>query len=174
MSVYTVHAPPADGPDGRGATDNFVFVRDGFSFGAFVLGPIWLLYRRLWLVLAGYLVLSIAMEVVMTLLRVGAGTRVAAMAVVAVLMGLEAASLRRWTLSRRKWRPLDVVVADDQEAAERRFFDRWQAMRSADYDPLAIDRGAPPPTRGGPDTSLPPSLPRGDIVGLFPQPGFRR
>lgn len=172
MSVYTVHAPPADGPDGRSATDNFVFVRDGFSFGAFALGPVWLLYRRLWLVLGGYLVLSVAMEAVMTLLRVGAGTRVAAMAVVAVLMGLEAASLRRWTLSRRKWRPLDVIVADDAEAAERRFFDRWRAR--ADYDPLAIDRGAPPPTRGAADQSLPPSLPRGDIVGLFPQPGFRR
>lgn len=172
MSVYTVHAPPADGPDGRGATDNFVFVRDGFSFGAFAFGPVWLLYRRLWLVLAGYLVLSAAMEVAMTLLRVSMGTRLAVMAVVALLMGLEAASLRRWTLSRRKWRPLDVIVADDAEAAERRFFDRWRAR--ADYDPLAIDRGAPPPTRGAADQSLPPSLPRGDIVGLFPQPGFRR
>lgn len=172
MSVYTVHAPPADGPDVRGTTDNFVFVRDGFSFGAFVFGPAWLLYRRLWLALGGYLVLSIAVEAALTLLRVGWGTRIAVMAVIAVLMGLEAASLRRWTLSRRKWRPLDVVVADNQEAAERRFFDRWRAR--AEFDPLAVDRGAPPPARGAPDQSRPPAIPRGDIVGLFPQPGFRR
>jgi hypothetical protein len=124
-------------------------------------------------VLGGYLVLSIAVEATMTLLRVSGGTRMAVMAVIAVLMGLEAASLRRWTLSRQKWRPLDVVVADDEEAAERRFFDRWRTERGADFDPLAIDRGAPPPTRGASDHSLPSTL-RGDIVGLFPQPGFRR
>jgi hypothetical protein len=47
-------------------------------------------------------------------------------------------------------------------------------MRGADFDPLAIDRGAPPPMRSAPDQSLPPSPLRGDIVGLFPQPGFRR
>ena len=99
----------------RGTTDNFVFVRDGFSFGAFVFGPLWLLYQRLWLALGGYLVLSIAVEATMTLLRVSGGTRIAVMAVIAVLMGLEAASLRRWTLSRQKWRPLDVVVADERK-----------------------------------------------------------
>ena len=174
MSVYTVHAPPVEGPDVHGTTDNFVFVRDGFLFWAFVFGPLWLLYQRLWLALAGYLVLSIAVEAALTLLRVSAGTRIAVMVVIAVLMGLEAASLRRWTLSRQKWRPLDVVVADDEEAAERRFFDRWLAMRGADFGPLAIDRGGPPPTRGAPDQSLPPPTLRGDIVGLFPQPGFRR
>ena len=102
MPVYTVHAPPVDGTDVRGTTDNFVFVRDGFSFWAFVFGPVWLLYQRLWLAFAGYLVLSIMVEVVLTLLRAGGGTRFAVMAVIAVLMGLEAASLRRWTLSRRK------------------------------------------------------------------------
>ena len=48
---------------------------------------------------------------------------------IALLMGFEAASLQRWTLSRRKWRQLDIVVADDEEAAERRFFDRWTARQ---------------------------------------------
>ncbi|MBN9148475.1 MULTISPECIES: DUF2628 domain-containing protein [unclassified Nitrobacter] len=172
MPVYTVHAPPAEGTDVRGAPDRFVFVRDGFSFWAFVFGPLWLLYQRLWLAFAGYMVLSIALEVVMTLLRVSGGTRLTVMVVIAVLMGLEAASLRRWTLSRRKWRQLDVVVADDREAAERRFFDRWTTMRGTEFDPLAVDRGAPPPTRSVPEQPFAP--PRGDIVGLFPQPGMPR
>ena len=47
----------------------------------------------------------------------------------AVLMGLEAASLRRWSYSRGNWRQIDFVVADDEEAAERRFFDRWTEHR---------------------------------------------
>lgn len=174
MPVYTVHAPPAEGTDVRGTTDQFVFVRDGFSFWAFVFGPLWLLYQRLWLAFAGYMVLSIVLEVVMTLLRAGGGTRLAVMAVVAVLMGLEAASLRRWTLSRRKWRQLGIVLADDREAAERRFFDRWTVTRGVDFDPLAVDRGAPPPTRNGSAQPFSPPPPRSDIVGLFPQPGMRR
>ena len=49
----------------------------------------------------------------------------------ALLMGFEAASLRRWTVSRRNWRQLDIVVADDEETAERRFFDRWTAKQRA-------------------------------------------
>jgi hypothetical protein len=96
---------------------------------------------------------------------------------IALLMGFEAASLRRWTLSRRKWRQLDVVVADDEEAAERRFFDRWTAQRHIlNNDQPAVDRGAPPPTREVPGQafSRPPASPHGDIIGLFPQPGGSR
>jgi hypothetical protein len=171
MPVYTVHAPSADG-DVRGATDQFVFVRDGFSFWAFVFGPLWLLYQRLWLAFAGYMILSIAVEVMLNLLHTSGGIRLAVMAVIAIWMGLEAVSLRRWTLSRRKWRQLGVVVADDREAAERRFFDRWTMMRGVDFDPTTVDRGAPPPTRNVP--GQPPPLPRGDILGLFPHPGMPR
>src|SRR5579871_6986646 len=87
----------------------------------------------------------------------------------ALLLGFEAASLKRWTLSRRKWRQLDVVVADDEETAERRFFDRFTAgKRWSGYDPLSVDRGGPPPTRDVPGQrfSEPPPLPQGGIIGL--------
>jgi hypothetical protein len=173
MAVYTVHAPPVEGTDVRGTTDKFVFIRDGFSFWAFVFGPVWLLYHRLWLAFAGYMVLSLAMEVVLKLLHASAGGRLAVMTVIAVLIGLEANSLWRWTLSRRKWRQLDVVVEKNEEVAERRFFDRWRTKRNVDFDSSAVDRGAPPPIRtvAGQSAS---QLPPGDIVGLFPQPGFPR
>ena len=92
----------------------------------------------------------------------------------ALLLGFEAASLERWTLSRRNWRQLDIVVADDEEAAERRFFDRWTAkQRGLGNDQPAVDRGGPPPTRDipGQPFSKPPPLPHSDIIGLFPDPG---
>src|SRR5579871_3219277 len=96
----------------------------------------------------------------------------------ALLLGFEAASLKRWTLSRRKWRQLDIVVADDEEAAERRFFDRWTARQNVGgNDQPAVDRGGPPPTRDIPGQafSRPPSPPRDDdIIGLFPEPGAPR
>jgi hypothetical protein len=96
---------------------------------------------------------------------------------IALLLGFEAASLRRWTLSRRKWRQLDIVVADDEETAERRFFDRWTAkQRGLANDQLAVERGGPPPTRDipGQPFSKPPPSPRNEIIGLFPEPGGSR
>ena len=154
MPVYTVHAPVAGGADAA-ATDRFVFVRDGFHFWAAVASVIWLLWHRLWLALLGWIVLMIA-----------------------ILMGFEAATLRRWTLSRRKWRQLDIVVGDDEEAAEHRFFERWTArQRGSTNDQWAVDRGAPPPTRHIPGQSFskpPPPLPQGGIIGLFPEPGGPR
>src|ERR1700710_2270275 len=111
MPVYTVHAPVAAGPDVRGATDKLVFVRDGFYFWAFLLGPFWLAWRRLWLALLGYIAVSIVGAVALFLLHAGGSTRLAVMLLIALLLGFEAASLRRWTLSRGKWRQLDIVVA---------------------------------------------------------------
>ena len=55
MPVYTVHEPPPrDDDDRRRRRDRFVFVRDGFSFWAFLLAPLWMLWHRLWLVLLLY------------------------------------------------------------------------------------------------------------------------
>jgi hypothetical protein len=177
MPVYTVHAPVADGTDARIATDRFVFVRDGFAFWALVFGPFWLARHRLWLALLGYIAVWVGVTVALSLLHAGAGTRLIVTLLIALLMGFEAASLWRWTLSRRKWRQLDIVVADDEETAERRFFDRFTAnQRSLGNDQPAVDRGAPPPTRNIPGQafSRPPPLPDSDIIGLFPQPGASR
>jgi hypothetical protein len=91
---------------------------------------------------------------------------------IALLLGFEGASLQRWTLSRRNFRQLDIVVADDEEAAERRFFDRWTAKQHGLVnDQGSVDRGAPPPTRNVPPQpfSKPPT--EDGIIGLFPQPG---
>lgn len=172
MRVYTVHAPLADGAVTPIPSDRFVFVRDGFHFWAMVGGVLWLLYHRLWLAALGYVVITIGLSVALTVLHVNSGAAFWVFALIALLMGFEAASLRRWTLSRRKWRQLDVVVAINEQDAERRFFDRWTAkQRDLANDQSAVDRGGPPPTREilGQPFSRPPSPP--GIVGLFPQPG---
>jgi hypothetical protein len=176
MRVYTVHAPVDSGAD-IAAADKFVFVRDGFHFWAAAATVIWLLWHRLWLVLLGWIALTLAINFGMGALGASRSTILTVDVLVAILMGFEAASLRRWTLSRRKWRQVDIVVADDIEAAERRFFDRWTArQRGLSNDQSAVDRGGPPPTRnvpGQPFSKAPP-LPQGGIIGLFPEAGAPR
>jgi hypothetical protein len=173
MPVYTVHAPGAGGTDLR-STDRFVFVRDGFHFWAALFGPLWLVAHRLWLALIGWIIVVIALELVLRQLGAGSAAILFANIIVALLMGFEVASLERWTLSQNRWRQLDVVVADDEEAAERRFFERWARKQDGIVnDQQAIDRGAPPPTRdpAGQPFSRPPQMPGSGIIGLFPEPG---
>jgi uncharacterized protein DUF2628 len=176
MPVYTVHAPVMTNA-GIAAADRFAFVRDGFHFWAALAGVVWLAWHRLWLALIGWIVVLLAVDFGMVALGARGGAILVANLLLALLMGFEAASLRRWTLSRRNWRQLDIVVADDEESAERRFFDRWTAkQRALSNDQLAVDRGAPPPTRDipGQPFSRPPPLPRSEIIGLFPEPGGSR
>jgi hypothetical protein len=176
MPVYTVHAPDATDA-GIVATDKFVFVRDGFHLCALVFGPLWLVAHRLWLALIGWIVALAVVDLALTALGASGAAIFLANVLIGLLMGFEAASLQRWTLSRRHWRQLDIVVADDEEAAERRFFDRWTAkQRGLSNDQWASDRGGPPPTRDVPGQpfSKPPPLAQSEIIGLFPQPGASR
>ena len=70
MPVYTVHAPVANNSDIR-ATDRFAFVRDGFHVWAFLFGPLWLVWHRLWLALIGWIIVVVALDLAMR--RLGAG-----------------------------------------------------------------------------------------------------
>jgi hypothetical protein len=84
----------------------------------------------------------------------------------ALLLGFEAATLRRWTLTRRRWRNVGVVVADDIETAERRFFDAWVKDHGHPAAPPPPAVSAMPVMRMSPQNS--------DVVGLFPEPGASR
>src|SRR3954468_3264409 len=142
MAVYTAHEPPPSRDGKPAAPERFEFVRDGFSFWAFLLGPIWMLRHRMWLVFFGFVAVVVAIEFGVRRLGLSDGVGVIAGLLLALLIGLEAGTLRRFTLARRKWENAGVIVGDDRESAERRFFDTWvkremqaygvadQAMRS--------------------------------------------
>lgn len=64
MAIFMVLLPPGTpraAPRERDL-ERAVFIKDGFSFPAFFLSIPWLLWQRLWLVLCGFLVLTIALE----------------------------------------------------------------------------------------------------------------
>src|SRR5712691_7650166 len=125
MAVYTVHEPPLKRYETSGDPDRFVFVRDGFSFWAFLLGPLWMLRHRMWLVLIGYVALAAGLQFGLQRLGVEGAVPAVVGMLVALLVGFEAGTLRRFTLARRRWSNVGVIVGDDREVAEQRFFDAW-------------------------------------------------
>jgi hypothetical protein len=172
MPIFTIHAPPlrnGTSPDPQ----RFVFVRDGFHFWAFLTGPFWLLAHRLWLALFGYLAVVVLMSVGLFFFVGSEPARFVIGALLAVLIGLEAASLRRWTYARRKWSNVGIVVGADREEAERRFFAQW-----AERAPALVTPISPPPMPAS-TIARDPNRPTGaggthDIIGLFPEPGARQ
>jgi Protein of unknown function (DUF2628) len=167
MAIYTVHEPPPRADELAPDPERFVFVRDGFYFWAFLLQPLWMLRHRLWLVLVGYVVVAIALQV--GLRALGASNTVITVAGVlfALLIGFEAATLRRFTLARRRFRNVGIVVGDDLELAERRFFDAWIGQ----HPEIGVSAGSASPPAGT-IGRRPPSSP--GVIGLFPQPGAPR
>ena len=132
MAAYSVFAPPPFDPGAAGA-ERFRFVRDGFSWPAFILGPIWMLFHRLVLVLILWLVVLFGLGAAIRLLGVPSGTASLVFLLFALLIGLEASTLQCWTLKRRGWREIGIVVADELEAAERRFFDELHEQDPLDF-----------------------------------------
>jgi hypothetical protein len=162
MPTYTVHAPPPKAGTAESGPERFLFVRDGFYFWAFLLAPLWLLAKRLWLVLFGY---------VMVVGLIGAGfygmgapslLKFFGNLLVALLIGFEAGTLWRWTLARRGWRTLGFAVGDDEETAERRFFGEWAKRAPPALPPVPQPHYTAPLLRGPPSGS--------DVIGLFPEP----
>jgi len=169
MPTFTVHAPPPrqDGATSaaNSAPDRFLFVRDGFYIWAFLLAPLWLLLHRLWLAFMIYVVGYGLVSTGLVLVRAPASMQFLVGLLVALLIGFEASSVWRWTLSRRGWTTLGFIVGEDAEMAERRFFAEWSKH--------AEKASAPPePKYSTPVRRGPPSA--SDVIGLFPEPGAQR
>jgi hypothetical protein len=166
MAVYTVHQPPRRKDGTAPDPDRFVLVRDGFYFWAFLFGPLWMIWRRLWLVLVLFVAAMIGLGLALQASGAPVSVRALAIVAVALLVGLEAATLRRWTFARRGWINIGVVVGDDLESAERRFFAYWIESGGA------VPQGAAGKSQTASPRMAKDSAP--DVVGLFPQPGQPR
>ena len=159
MPVFTVHEPPLRATAALPDPERFVFVRDGVYVWAFLLTPLWMLWRGLWLVFIIYAVFAAAVEVAMHYAGFGTGSIILVQLLLSLLAAVEAASLRRFSLARRGWKNIGVVSGDDLEDAERRFYDAWLRTTPA-------GREQPPPIPSASPPTQPP-----DIIGLFPEPG---
>lgn len=163
----------------QSAAERVVFVREKFSWPAFIFTPFWLLRHRLWLWFIVWLVVFIGIMWIGGRLGFGPYAGLAASFFPSLLIGMEAASLRARKLARRGFREAGVVVASNLETAERRFFETWKENSPAPETPNA---GAVKTDYPYPPASAPPAQPQSrmavasdtGIIGLFPNPGAPR
>jgi hypothetical protein len=99
-----------------------LFVRDGFSWGAFLLPLPWMLYRRLWLITA----LSVVALLVVSLVAEEFGLEGLSIAfglILSLWTGFEGGHLRAMHLEKKCWRIEDVINAPDLDTAEALYFE---------------------------------------------------
>ena len=165
MAVYTVHQPPLKKYEAAPDPERFAFVRDGFSFWAFLLGA----------------AVDAAAPDVAGAARLHRGRRRHAgrlapgRRVERRLLRSRRSCWRCWSAWRRErcgasrsagggWRNVGTIVGSDRETVERRFFDSWVQGRNARRRcrRQCRDAAAPaaPAQRG--------ATPAPDVIGLFP------
>ncbi|QXX75798.1 DUF2628 domain-containing protein [Methylovirgula sp. HY1] len=160
MSVYTVQAPI--GTLGEPEPERAVFLREGFSWPAFVFALLWLVWHRLWAIVALWLVVE-GLLVWLAMRHFGFGTTLTIALALRIVLGLEGNGLLRRKLAGRRYRLIDVVTAEAAETAERLFFSRLSQPQ---------DATAPAPK----DALLGAAMANRDteVLGVFPLPEERR
>ncbi|MCW8916500.1 MAG: DUF2628 domain-containing protein [Magnetovibrio sp.] len=117
MSVFTVHVRDT------GLRPTLALVKDGFSWPAAVFGFIWALVIGAWDVALVLFALQMVVGTVAGLLIESPDVQTVIQIGLAVVIGLIANEMRRWSLDRHGLHEDAVVTAHDKEEAERRYLD---------------------------------------------------
>ncbi len=119
MRVYTVHCRPGSRePDAEAK-----LVKEGFSWPAFLIPPLWLLYQRLWLALFIVTVTGLLLDIGLDLAGADPITVFIAGAGFSLFIGFSANDWRRRKLAVLGHRMTGIVAAGDHDGAMRRYFD---------------------------------------------------
>jgi hypothetical protein len=130
MTIFTVYLPPS--AEGRPAPpEGIVFLRDGFSFPAFLFGPFWLLWKRAFIPAAGWALLLALVAGLGALLKIPVAAMSSAGFAAALILGFEGERLLAWSLRRKGYVESDVVFGENEEEAEEVFFHRWDGGGAA-------------------------------------------
>jgi hypothetical protein len=118
--IYTVH----EKEDALEATKRIVFVREGFAFWALVFNLFWLLAHGCWRMSAIYFVMLVVLA------EAGKAAGLTEPAVMVLQFGLHfwlagiANDCRRAALARSGYEEIDIVAAESELLATRRYYDR--------------------------------------------------
>lgn len=128
MASYLVMTPPG----GADEPDSARFIRDGFSFWAFVFPLFWMLWHRMWLyALLLFLVIAFIGAFAEDLRAPGA-IAIAQFAL-SLLVGLESGTIREAHLRSKGWALRAAFTAESLDQAEEIYFSSasWPSPRPA-------------------------------------------
>jgi len=166
VTVFSVYEPANEAPDIEARADALQFVKEGFSWPAFFVPALWLIYCRMWIELALFVVIFVALQWAFGMDRPWQdllGWTLFA------LFAFEANDLRGAALERNGYRLIGVAEGRNRTDAELSFFETWlpqqgKQARTAERAERAAraPRDAEKPTPGSTGEGE-------DVIGLFPQ-----
>ena len=163
MKTFLVFEPTSGGKNSETA-EKIVFLREKFSWPALFLAPIWLLWHTLWLGFVVWLIAEFVIAMLTQLFGLHPGATALALWLPNLIIAFEGSELRRRKLVRRGYTDAGIVVAENLDDAEQRFFDEW--VQGAETPPRAQSRVPAPPLAAPPQGN--------PVIGLFPEPGARQ
>jgi len=109
-----------------------VLVREGFSWGALLFGPLWFAAHRAWIAavltaVATILILALTTDGLLAVLLIG----------LVILLGLSGHDVRRWSLDHRGYLLAQVVAAHNEFEALESLMDRRPDLRGSFLPPDA-------------------------------------
>lgn len=109
-----------------------VLVREGFSWGALLFGPLWLAGHRAWTpavltLVAGFLIVALTPD----------GIGAVVLGGLILLLGLSGHDLRRWSLDHRGYLLTQVIAARNELEALERLLARRPDLRGSFLPPEA-------------------------------------
>ncbi|MDW6024508.1 DUF2628 domain-containing protein [Mesorhizobium sp. BAC0120] len=133
MASWVVFQPPQTG---RATEQDPVFVRDGFSWLAFLFSPLWLLWHRLWVEAVAVFAALLAASALERVQGLGLAASLAGV-LIAIFIGLEGNGMRIAAFRRRGWRFWGAVDADSELDAEARYAAEAEPDDAAERQPIA-------------------------------------
>jgi hypothetical protein len=106
VKIWTAHEKPHSTP---------VLVREGFSFGALIFGPVWLAAHRAWLPAGALFVLTILL-----LVLIHPPASIVLILGLALLLGFSGRDLVRWSIARRGYLESNIVTGRNEDEAHAR------------------------------------------------------
>jgi hypothetical protein len=157
MPLWTVHSKVEDPGLIRARAEDVRFVREGFNWPAFLVPPIWLVIKGMWIVLLFTLAADMLVIVLGASFKLGDGVLTILGLAINLVIGFSGNDLYRWTIARGGFREIGLAAGSDLDEAELRFFSALPQART----PVSV------PTLAAPAGMT-------DALGLFPRPGGTR
>lgn len=170
MTVFTVHEPPTTPPDRLDRAEAMVFLKDGFTWSAFLFGPLWLIANRLWLATLGYLAVGGLGYLILAAAGVDQALFGPFLIALNAVVGFEAHWLKTIKLEAGGWQTLGSVTGRGLADCERRFFEGWlptqQMVRRAESTATSHAAAAQAQTATHDGTAEPRASKRGPFAFL--------